>query len=209
MSSGIKLGTVLALDIATTTGWAWHHHGMPRPFFGALPLPGGKENVGRACDLLLRWLRQLYIGLRDDGHPITHFFIEKGFIPQQVNSSTAERLLGLCATAQMFAYQVGATSCYSLDISETRKHFIGRGSGFKRAPGVNGKPGPYLPGQDPKELAIRRCAEFGWHTDSHDAAEACGLLDFGLSMMDRGFVEAGLPGYPRPWRDHALMGGLI
>lgn len=204
----MKLGTVLALDIATTTGWAWHRQGMPRPFFGAVRFSSGPDNVGQAMHELLLWLRELYISLKADGSPITHFFFEKPFIsPAAANTRTSERLLGLCAAVQMFAYQVGATSCFSIDISEARKHFIGRGGGFKRAPGKNGQKGPYLPGHDPKELAIRECAKFGWHTDVHDAAEACGLLDYAISLMDRGFVQNGLPGYPRPWRDNALLGG--
>ncbi|MDC7810534.1 hypothetical protein [Sphingomonas koreensis] len=115
---------------------------------------------------LLSWLRELHIALKADGFPITHFFFEKPFIsPGAANTQTSERLLGLCAAVQMFAFQVGATSCFSIDISEARKHFIGRGGGFKRAPGKNGRKGPYLPGHDPKELAIRECAKFGWHTN--------------------------------------------
>ena len=43
-------------------------------------------------------------------------------------------------------------------------------------------------------------------TDIADAAEACGILDYALSLIDRGCVEAGLPGYPRPWRDRLLLG---
>jgi hypothetical protein len=200
----LKLGTVIALDIATTTGVAWHRRGMPRPFFDSFRLPSDPERVGEACHTMLMWLRNLYTVLRDDGAPITHFFYEKPFIPEAVNSATSERLLGLCACVQMFAFQVKATSCYSIDISEWRKHFIGRGSGFKRT--VDKK--HYLPGHDPKELAIQRCAEYGWHTDIPDEAEACGILDFSISMMDRGFVEAGLEGYPRPWRDNILIGGV-
>lgn len=204
MTSRPKLGTVLALDIATTTGWALHNPTMQRPFFGAVRLPGGKDEVGEAADALLRFLRDLYIRLRDNGQPITHFFYEKPFIPTAANSATSERLLGLCAVTQMFAFQVRATSCRSIDISEWRKHFIGQGSGFKRTPDKK----RYLPGHDPKELAIQRCASYGWHTDIADAAEACGILDYALTMVDAGLRSAELPGWPRPWRDNALLGGM-
>jgi hypothetical protein len=182
---------------------------MQRPFFDALPLPSGKDQVGEAADKLLLFLRGLFMQCREEGYPVTHFFYEKPFIPGSVNSSTSERLMGLCCVVQMFAHQVKATSCLSIDISEWRKHFIGRGSGFKRAPGKKGKPGPYLPGHDPKELAIRECAKYGWHTDSADAADACGILDYALWMIDTGCRQAGLPGYPRPWRDNALLGGTM
>src|SRR3546814_16206710 len=81
---------------------------------------------------------------------------------------------------------------YKVHISEWRKHFLGRGGGFKKTEDKKN----YLPGHDPKELAIQRCAQYGWHTDIADAAEAVGILDFGLTMI---------PDYERPWRDALLM----
>lgn len=199
-----RIGTVLALDIATTTGWALHNQTMQRPFFGTLRVPGGKENIGQALELMLRFLTELNVKMTAHSQPITHIFYEKPFIPGQVNSDTSERLMGLCAVTQMFGYRIKATSCYSIDISEWRRHFIGRGSGFKRTADKK----QYLPGHDPKELAVQQCARFGWHTDIADAAEACGILDFVIAMIDRGCIEAGLPGYDRPWRDRTLLGGV-
>lgn len=199
-----RLGTILALDIATTTGWALHYQGLHRPFFGALRLAGGEQNVGRALDQMFQFLTDFHEKLAARGHPITHIFYEKPFIPTAVNSSTSERLMGLCAVVQMFAFRVGATSCYSIDISEWRKHFIGRGGGFKRTPDKK----DYLPGHDPKELAVQQCARYGWHTDIADAAEACGILDYALALIDRGCTDAGLPGYTRPWRDRLVLGGV-
>lgn len=199
-----KLGSVLALDIATTTGWALHNKTMQRPFFGAVRFSGGKAGVGKSLHEMLSFLDEIDAKIRATGQPISHIFYEKPFIPGAVNSATSELLMGLCAVVQMFAYRVGATSCYSVDISEWRKHFIGRGSGFKKTP--DGK--RYLPGHDPKELAVQQCAHFGWHTDIADAAEACGILDYAISLMDAGFVAAELPGYPRPWRDKTLLGGI-
>lgn len=198
-----KLGSVLALDIATTTGWALHNDELERPFFGAVKLPGGQNEVGKACDALLGFLERLDQRVAAAGKPISHIFWEKPFIPTQVNSQTSERLMGLCAVAQLFGYRAGVISCYAVDIAEWRKHFLGRGAGFKK-----GAKGKYLPGHDPKELAIQQCASFGWHTDIADAAEACGVLDYGLAMLDRGLREAGLAGYVRPWRDNTLLSGI-
>lgn len=199
-----KLGSVLALDIATTTGWALHNQDLERPFFGAVKLPCGENEIGKACDALLGFLDRLDAKVAAQTQPITPLFWEKPFIPTQVNSQTSERLMGLCATAQMFAYRAGLISCYSVDIAEWRKHFLGRGAGFKRTPDKK----RYLPGHDPKELAIQQCASFGWHTEIADAAEACGVLDYSLAMLDRGLREAGMPGYPRPWRDNTLLAGI-
>jgi len=188
--------SALALDLATTTGWAWHAEGMPRPFFGAFRLPGDPGEVGRPADALERWLRQIFVDTKAKGLPITHFFFEAQHVGMKINIDTVYRLIALGGVVEKFAYQTRPPGqkkswCYKVHISEWRKHFIGRGAGFKR-----GADKRYLPGEDPKELAIQKCAEFGWHTDVADAAEALGILDFGLSMI---------PHYKRPWRDALLM----
>ncbi len=184
---------VVALDLATTTGWAWHRLGMPRPFFGAMKLPGTPGEVGKPADALERWLRDLYLTLKADGPP-THYFFEAQHIDSKINIDTVYRLIALGGIVEKFAFQTGAR-VYKCHIQEWRKHFIGRGAGFKRDKATK----QYLPGEDPKELAIQRCAEYGWHTDIADAAEACGILDFSLSLMG--------DAHPRPWRDAALMKG--
>lgn len=171
---------VLALDIATTTGWALHEPGMQRPFFGAIKLPGKAGEVGRRADALERWLRDQY-KLR----PFTHFVFEAQHVAAKMDIDTVYMLIALGGVVEKFAFQVGAL-CYKVHISEWRKHFLGRGGGFGKS--------------SPKELAIQRCAQYGWHTDVHDAAEACGILDFFLTMI---------PKYDRPWRDNTLMGGAM
>lgn len=200
--------SVLAFDPATTTGWAWHAEGMPRPFFGAFTLPVDDKNPGKTFAVFEDWLREKFIQCRDAGYPITHFFFEAqhvathqkkgkdGEFKPSMNMETAERLIGLGKVIEKFAYQVKPKSqrntwCWKVEIGTWRKHFIGRGSGFKKD--ARGK---YLPNHDPKELAIQRCAEYGWHTDIADAAEAIGILDYALTQI---------PGYERPWRDAMLL----
>lgn len=192
----MKQGAVVGLDLATVTGAAWHHPSMPRPFFEAFRLPGEARDIGKRCDYLERWLRDKYIQFKPLGG-ISHFFVEeqhlgqvsdgKGRPKRTVNPATIKLLAGLSATTQKFAYQVGA-HCYEVGISEWRKHFLGIGAGFKAR------------GEDPKEMCIQRAAEYGWHTDVADAAEALGILDFSLTLI---------PDYDRPWRDKALMGGRL
>lgn len=187
----MKQGAVLALDLATTTGWAWHRPGMSRPFFGSFRLPGDPRETGRACDALERFLRDLFIVLKPEGG-ITHFFYEAQHVGGSINMDVLYKLIGLGATVEKFAWQTkrpeqSKSLCYRVNIAEWRKHFLGKGSGFKAR------------GEDQKELAIQRCAQYGWHTDVADEAEALGILDFSLTMI---------PGYVRPWRDNALLGGM-
>lgn len=190
----MKQAAVLALDLATTTGWALHRPGMQRPFFDAFMLPGPPNAIGQPCDALERWLREMAINTRSEGG-ISHYFFEAQHIAENMNPQNAYRLIGLGAIVEKFAYQTKALA-YAVDISTWRKHFLGRGSGFKRDKTKKGK--PYLPGEDPKELALQRCEQYGWHTDIHDAAEACGILDYALSII---------PDYHRPWRDELLLKG--
>lgn len=190
----MRQAAVLALDLATTTGWALHRPGMQRPFFDAFMLPGGANTIGQPCAALEDWLRQKAIETKSEGG-ISHFFFEAQHIAQGMNPQNAYRLIGLGAIVEKFAFQTKALA-YAVDIATWRKHFIGRGSGFKRDQAKPGKVKPYLPGEDPKELAIQRCEQYGWHTDIHDAAEACGILDYALSII---------PDYHRPWRDQLLM----
>lgn len=197
----MKQAAVLALDLATTTGWALHFPGVQRPLFDAFTLPGAAGSIGQPCDALESWLCQKLEEMQSVGG-ISHFFFEAQHIAENMNPQNAYRLIGLGAIVEKFAFQTDAL-CYAVDIATWRKHFIGRGSGFKREKVWSEKKkkmvnGPYLPGHDPKELAIQRCEQYGWHTDIHDAAEACGILDFGLSLI---------PDYHRPWRDKILMGG--
>lgn len=198
----MTIGAIVALDIATTTGWAWHKRDLPRPLWGSERLPGGPHAVGQPADRLERLLRQLYIMLKPHGG-ISHFFFEAQHLAKHGNVDVIYRLIALGGIVEKFAFQTGA-HCYKVDISTWRKHFIGRGSGFKRDQSYPGKTKPYLPGEDPKILANDRCRALGWHTDVFDESDALGILDFSLTLI--GNAD---PTYTRPWRDNALMGGMI
>lgn len=168
---------VLSLDIATTLGWALHKPGMERPFFGSLRLPGGPGDIGWRAHKLREFLRDQH-----KMHGITHIVFEAQHVSSKIDMKVIQMLLGLAGVAELFAHDKGIR-IYKAHISEWRKHFLGRGSGFGK--------------DNPKELALRACETLGWYTDSHDAADACGILDYFLTMI---------PGHPRPWRDRGLLG---
>lgn len=188
--------SVLALDLATTTGWAWHRVGMPRPFFGAFKLPGKPDEIGLTAAALEKWLFEFNADLSEDSK-LTHIFFEAQHISSKVNMQTAYRLIGLGATVEKCAWQIPTVKdrVYKVEIQTWRKHFLGRGAGFKRTEDKKA----YLPGEDPKEIALQRAAHYGWHIDVADAAEACGILDYSLTCIG--------DAHPRPWRDEAMMKG--
>lgn len=185
----------LGLDLATVTGFAWHRNPMPSPYLGAIRLPGDPEEVGKPGYALENWLWDLYEKDIKPGGPLTHIFFEAQHLSAKINMTTVYRLIALGGIVEKFAYTVGA-KVYRVEIQHWRKHFIGRGGGFKKTPDKK----KYLPGEDPKELALARAAQYGWHTDIADAAEASGVLDYGLTALGEH--------HPRPWRDQTFMQSL-
>lgn len=173
----------LALDLATTTGWAFHMPGMPNPHFGAFRLNGSPGQVGRKMDQLLGFMAET----SDTYGGVDNIVFEAQHVAAKMNPDTVYMLFALAASVELFARWNGA-KVWKAHIAEWRKHFLGRGSSFMDK-GVK---------ISAKELAIRRCADYGWHTDIADAAEACGVLDYFLSLH---------PKYVRPWRDRVLLSG--
>lgn len=169
---------------------------MERPHFGAWRLPGPARDVGVRVEALRGRLGELRSLYGDFSHvvfeaqhvPVPRFNRALGKVTGGMDMDTLSCLIGLGAMTEWYAHRLGALS-YKISIGEWRKHFLGKGGNFTDR-GVK---------ISAKELAIRKCREHGWFTDSEDAAEACGILDYFLTMIE---------GYERPWRDHALLGGM-
>lgn len=174
---------VLALDLATTTGWALHKPGMQRPFFGAIRFSSAKGEIGAQLVKFHQFLVDQH-----QMHKLTDVVFEASLIPfGKINPETIYRLISLAGHAEYFAHRIGAR-CFKVELSSWRKHFIGRnpaGGGWKK--------------DAAKKAALDACSAYGWATNLPDAAEACGILDFYLSLI---------PKYDRPWRDATLLGGI-
>lgn len=187
--------SVLALDLATTTGWAAHSTGMGRPFFGSLDLSGPAGEVGEPALALWNFLLDQH-----SMHNFTHVVYEaqhvavtapkKGEPRRQINIDTVNKLVALAGTVEMFTAACRRANgpgsrlpaTFKAHIGTWRKHFIGHGSLSKAIA---------------KQRCIAACEEFGWDTFDHNAAEACGILDYFMTL---------LPGPDcRPWRDANFM----
>lgn len=179
---------VLALDLATQCGWATFGTGMERPFFGSQRLRRPNGTVGEALENL-----RLLIADQHAMHGLTDIVFEAQHIAGGVDPQTVYLLIGMGAMAEWIAGRIGARS-FCVDIGTWRKHFLGRGS-FKAKEG-----GPSAR-QQAKQRALDRCADYGWHPSDDNAADACGVLDFYLSLPA---IEKL---YPRPWRDATVLAG--
>lgn len=169
--------STLSLDLATVTGWAVHSTGMDRPFFGSLKLPSNPEVVGPACDKLWQFLLDQH-----KMHKLTHIAFEAQHVAAKIDINVVYKLIALGGLTEFFAYKAGI-KCYKVHIATWRKHFIGKGSG--------------MPRDVVKTKCIAECEKFGWDTLDDNAAEACGILDYFLTL---------LPDEQRPWRDSTFMG---
>lgn len=178
---------VLALDLAAQCGWALYANGMERPFFGSQRL---KRPLGTNGEQLEK-LRKL-IADQHQMHGLTDIVYEAQHIAGNVDPQTVYGLIGMGAMCEWFAHRIGARS-FCVDIGTWRKHFLGRGS-FKPSGGMTAR-------QIAKQRCLDSCREYGWHPSDDNAADACGVLDFYLSLP----AIAGL--YPRPWRDARILAG--
>ncbi len=183
---------VLALDLASVTGWALYAKGMERPFFGTTRLKRPTGTNGEAMEKLRKVLADTHAV-----HELTDIVFEAQHLGSAVNPQTIYLLIGMGAMVEWFAHRIGAR-CFIVDIGTWRKHFLGKG-GFKQAKNEDGaKVGP-TGRQQAKQKSIDVCNSLGWFPPDDNAADACGVLDYYLSMPAIAKI------YPRPWRDDLLL----
>ena len=183
---------MLALDLASQTGWAIYAEGMDRPACGSLATAAKNGDNGRALEKLRLFLvekNDLYGGFSD-------IVFEAQHIGGNVNPQTIFLLIALGGFVEWWAYRM-KYRVFCCDISTWRKHFLGRGS-FKKKTNEAGKT---LVTARFQAKAIDACAAFGWFPPDDNAADALGILDYFLSIMPASTA------LPRPWRDATFMAG--
>jgi hypothetical protein len=153
-------GRVLALDLATVTGWAY---GAP----GTIPQCGhvrfSKPGASRAQTYRAyrRWLDETW-GVRDE---IPDLIVYES--PQigmhmggKTNVDTLKLLSGLAEHLEEWA--LNKTELREASVSQVRSHFLGR-----NFPAKIGKP-----------MTLERCRELGWNPETTDESDACALWDY-------------------------------
>lgn len=173
--------TVLALDLSVkSTGFALWSDGQAKPVCGTWELAGGIAHAAKAFVRLHRHLKDVY-GLA----PIDLIAFEDPLPPHAVHGQTSIDVLkasaGLAAHVQSFSEAMGIRRC-AVHQATWRRHFLGAMPRGVKTP-------------DLKHLAMQRCRELGFEVIKHDAAEACGLLDYQLSIE----------GIIAPWREGILQ----
>lgn len=146
---------VLALDIATTTGWACDGPTPGVPVSGTFKTPfAGGEEFGSGFVAFEAWLSDMMSVMRPE---VLAF---EAPVPRASahGFQTTRILLGLATIAELVAAQNGVP-CFETHIQSVRLHFTGSGRCDKRD-------------------VMHRCRVLGWAVVQLDASDACAVWDF-------------------------------
>jgi len=159
-------GRVLALDLATTTGWAF---GAP----GSNPLCGhirfAKPGSPRALvyRALRTWLEERW-NVRDEQPDAIVYEapMQAMLMHGKTNIATLRLLGGL--TEHLEEWALDRVPLYEATVSSVRIHFLGRNYESKLA----------------KRLTFERCKMLGWDVATTDESDAAALWDFQCGWLN-------------------------
>lgn len=155
----------LALDIASSTGWAYGVPGeVPRAGTIRFAPPGSSPGaVGRG---MMRWFADF-----TKVFPTDRIFFEAPFDPRKMgmrtNMQTSRILLGLVFLIETLGQAKGIYDISETEVADVRKHFIGCNP----------------PGDKGKAAVQARCRQLGWEFDSEDAADALAVWSYACAIV--------------------------
>lgn len=171
-------GGILALDLATTTGFsyaspaaieAWagtpleaHGRRLEGVVYGSHRLPKTGEDVGWFLDAFDLWLHDMITGLG----PATCVF-EAPWIGPQTSQDTARKLMNLAGHTELVCRRA-RLKYRECNNASVRKHFIGQGRGARA---------------DLKRQTIAMCRLRGWDPADDNAADGLALLDYSIACL--------------------------
>lgn len=163
------LPRILALDLASRTGWA---NGCPSD---ATPRSGSVRfaREGASMGVLFAGCRQWLSDFLATDPDIKLIVFEAPMTPQQMAGRTTadimRRLSGLCAVVEELACTRGGYAVREARVSDVRAHFIGSNR-HKR--------------DQAKALTISACHRLGWAPSDDNAADALALWHYQASILD-------------------------
>jgi hypothetical protein len=166
-------GKVLALDLATQTGWC---HGAPGavPKFGAVKFgkPGGERAA--VYRTFITWL-----SLFCSAHRVDLIVYESAAEPMimqgRTRIETIKLLCGMCENLENWAY--GKKDLREASVQQVRCHFIGQN--YKSAIA--------------KPMVMDVCKARGWMVNNTDEADACALWDYQCVWLRPDLAYRGTP----------------
>jgi hypothetical protein len=171
-------GSILALDIATVTGWAL---GRPdkAPKFGFARI--GKQG-GERCNLYRSF--RIWIESFVNTHAVKLIVYESPAAPMvmagRTNIETIKRLIGMCEHLEEWCVGTGI-ELREASVQQVRAHFIGSNMKSVQA----------------KAATIARCHELGWMVTNDNEGDACALWDYQRCCLRPDIAVATTPLFER------------
>jgi len=159
---------VLALDVATVTGWARGRVG-DMPVSGSIRFgsPGASENAVFAH--ALTWISTVL-----EPQPRLDLLMIEGLLPPDaMKGSTTrqvrDRLAGLHGVVRAVAFLRGVYEIAQVSVGDVRMHFLGDRK---------------LKSAAAKQETIRRCKALGWPVTDDNQADALAVWSFACGLID-------------------------
>lgn len=170
----------LGLDLSKrSTGWALWSEGQERPACGTWELGSELTSLGKVFLRLHQRMNEIH-----SVSPLAGVWFEK---PLGGEAQTSDIQLaiahGLAGHVLSFCEAMRIAKVQAAHMAQWRRHWLGPLPRKSRS-------------ADLKHMAFERCRMLGISPGKHDAAEAVGILSYGLDLA----------GIEVPWRDEHLFG---
>lgn len=162
-----RVETILALDLATTTGWCVGQAGG-KPTYGSHRIAPQGAGSGEVFGQFLKWLHDM-VAVHSPRVIVYEAPLAPSLLRGKTNADTARRLFGLPAITEAIAYRMGVPVILEASVQDVRGHFIGTRN---------------MPGDEAKRAVIARCRQLGYDPQTHDAADALALWDYCAAMRN-------------------------
>lgn len=155
---------LIAVDAALRLGAAWGGPDAARPATVVMDYPRDEQNYERALMGARQWITMM---VKSQSAKIVLIEAAMPKVDRFHSQYSAFLLISLQAVIREGAHSNGA-AVHAISCKTWRAHFIGNGN---------------LDGEKSKALAMQRCDQLGYLYQDHNAAEAAGLWDFGISKF--------------------------
>jgi crossover junction endodeoxyribonuclease RuvC len=170
------MSDILAIDLATKTGWCRGRVGET-PEFGTMNFAAKKKGSKGGTDMLLSGDSVFAAALDWIGEmldPVPDIVIIESMLPPEAmrnktSRQVRDRLAGLHGVVRAVARRKGVGEISEASVGDVRAHFISQRN-LKR--------------DDAKRGVIDRCQLLGWDVANDNEADACALWSFACALID-------------------------
>jgi hypothetical protein len=150
---------LLTLDLASRIGFTCGPMPLPGFSFGSYQLPKTGTDIGSFIWEYDKWLRTML-----EEHEVWYVVFEQPILHKMTQIATLRKLYGLCSHTEYVCTE------YQVKCREVNVQAIKRFMGVKRY------------GAEGKQDMVDAVARYGYKCEDHDAADACGLRLYTVSV---------------------------